>query len=95
VDLCDGRETLKCLLNIVRILRISHAASSVVDLRYGGGGVVGISGSGSSSSSSTGMSTAEGICYRQHGSQDYVTTQAPPLRQSRNTFDGIYIYIYI
>jgi len=26
------------------------------------------------------------ICYRQHSSQDHVTTQAPPLRQSRDTF---------
>jgi len=28
------------------------------------------------------------ICYCQHSSQDHVTTQAPPLRQIRNTFDG-------
>jgi hypothetical protein len=29
------------------------------------------------------------ICYRQHSSLDHVTTQAPPLRQSRDTFRGI------
>jgi hypothetical protein len=28
------------------------------------------------------------ICYRQHSSQVHMTTQAPPLRQSRDTFGG-------
>jgi hypothetical protein len=28
------------------------------------------------------------VRYRQHNSQDHVTTQAPPLRQSRDTFGG-------
>jgi hypothetical protein len=28
------------------------------------------------------------IHYRQHCSQDHVATQAPPLRQSRDTFGG-------
>jgi hypothetical protein len=28
------------------------------------------------------------IHYRQHSSWDHVTTQAPPLRQSRGTFGG-------
>jgi hypothetical protein len=28
------------------------------------------------------------ICYRQHSSRVHVTTQAPPLRQSRDTFGG-------
>jgi hypothetical protein len=28
------------------------------------------------------------IRYRQHSSWDHVTTQAPPLRQSRDTFGG-------
>jgi hypothetical protein len=28
------------------------------------------------------------VCYRQHSSGDHVTTQAPPLRQSRDTFGG-------
>jgi hypothetical protein len=28
------------------------------------------------------------IGYRQHSSWDHVTTQAPPLRQSRDTFGG-------
>jgi hypothetical protein len=28
------------------------------------------------------------IRYRQHSSLDHVTTQAPPLRQSRDTFGG-------
>jgi hypothetical protein len=27
-------------------------------------------------------------CYRQHSSQDHLTTQAPPPRQSRGTFGG-------
>jgi hypothetical protein len=39
------------------------------------------------------------ICYRQHSSWDHVTTQAPPLRQSRDTFggggDGVCTYIQI
>jgi hypothetical protein len=29
------------------------------------------------------------IRYRQHSSWDHVTTQAPPLRQSRDTFGGV------
>jgi hypothetical protein len=29
------------------------------------------------------------IRYRQHSSRDHVTTQAPPLRQSRDTFGGV------
>ena len=29
------------------------------------------------------------VRYRQHSSQDHVTTQAPPLRQSRDTFGGL------
>jgi len=29
------------------------------------------------------------ISYRQHSSRDHMTTQAPPLRQSRDTFVGI------
>jgi hypothetical protein len=29
------------------------------------------------------------ILYRQHSSRDHVTTQAPPLRQIRDTFGGI------
>jgi len=29
------------------------------------------------------------IRYCQHSSQDHVTTQAPPLRQSRDTFGGL------
>jgi hypothetical protein len=32
------------------------------------------------------------IRYRQHSSLDHVTTQAPPLHQSRDTFGGILIY---
>jgi hypothetical protein len=28
------------------------------------------------------------ICYRLYSSRDYVTTQAPSLRQSRDTFGG-------
>jgi hypothetical protein len=32
-------------------------------------------------------------CYRQHSSWDHVTTQAPPLRQSRGTFGGVYTTI--
>jgi len=28
------------------------------------------------------------IGYRQHSSQDHVTTQVPPLRQSSDTFGG-------
>jgi len=31
------------------------------------------------------------IRYRQHSSQVHVTTQAPPLRQSRDTFGGLYL----
>jgi hypothetical protein len=31
------------------------------------------------------------ISYRQHSSWDRVTTQAPPLRQSRDTFGGNYL----
>ena len=34
-------------------------------------------------------SPTSSICYRQHSSQDHVTTQAPPLRQSRDTFRGL------
>ena len=30
------------------------------------------------------------ICYSQHSSQDHVTVQVPPLRQSRDTFGGNY-----
>ena len=29
------------------------------------------------------------LCYHQHSSEVHLTTQAPPLRQSRNTFGGI------
>jgi hypothetical protein len=31
------------------------------------------------------------IRYRQHSCWDHVTTQAPPLRQSRDTFGGLFI----
>ena len=34
------------------------------------------------------------IRYRQHSSQDHVTTQAPPLRQSRDTFGGLTLALY-
>jgi hypothetical protein len=34
------------------------------------------------------------LCYRQHSSRDHVTTQAPPLRQSSDTFGGIRKVLY-
>jgi len=33
------------------------------------------------------------MCYGQHSSQDHVTTQAPPLLQSRDTISGAVLSI--